>query len=540
MNSENSLSIHSSFTRQGINGVRKQPIKNNLSDIPDVLFDKITSFLSLDENVNLLNVSKYFEARTVTSFKKKNNLTRIENMAAVFSHRELKAELEGFYNRLEASKVNLVLLEIQQADKIELEQTFQLEKTFGSKKLTRQVSHLQQMERMERTFMDHFGELWALVRKHITVEQFKQQRDLFNIRAPSKINFGLVPAESASEFGLLEKQQTSFFAINEMLAKHGIGYFPLVEHFFYNMPSEQFRQISITEFSFCIECLLKKNQMARAVTFVNTLIKKHSTLDEIKVAEMQGLHSLIIDFYENRGDLSGAIEALKVISKKFKLASIYHLNKIITLAIKKYDKQAISDIFNFFQVAKLDLCSQEALRIKEELKIGVRKLPIDKMIHFLDVVPQKWMKAAILEKICQKLLKEKQVQEISDAIEKQREYITGEKGFDLIYAILMGETEHLSVSEQVIVNLKREIGKMSSITQNQYRTGIQARYLDRKATGNAYFTILSTLLMKLFFKNGDRDLAVELIKRMDGNERKRWAPALLRFPVKRNIIPSKL
>lgn len=534
------------------------PNQNILSKMPEDLFHEITSYLLPEDCAHLMTVSKYFENRTVESFRS-NRLSQIYNMSRVFKN-EFKPRFEKFCNKLEKSGKLTNILALQRESKIEFEQESKLKESL---RLIEPVQQASRVQKIEQTFMDSFGKLWLLVRSRITVVHFKEQRALFNGGSPNcKIDFAAVLPESLPSFYLLENQHSSFSGIKEMVKKHGTRYFSLVEQFFYKISSQNFNEIPVQEFSFFIESLLKENQLIKAIKFANALIRRHSNPDGIKTAEKQILHRLIIEFYQKKGDLPEIVKALKMISEEFKLSSLKHLNTVIALMLEKNEKEAILDILSFFQVGSLDLCSEEARRIKEELRMVINQLrnssnsrdgKVGKMIELINFIPQKGMQAVILEEICQWLLNEEdyvenlEIRSLSESIKKeienQHSYIMREVGGDLTYVILTNQTEQLCMLKQDLTNLKLEINKkLDSAVQEQYRkrTPEKEKISRRQSKADMYFNRLSSFLMDLFLKKEDYVLSSELFKTIDKEQKPKYVHRLLMLAAKKGTYGNAL
>lgn len=401
---------------------KAKPLQDNLSKITEDLFVHITSYLPKEDVKRLICTSKNLEKITIKSFEI-NTLHSVRSMSEALERLIPQEKLIQFQNELMDSSLIL-----QQESKLEYVQNLKINRFPVSTKSAKSV--YSRLQKIEQVFMESFSKLWVLTREHITVKEFRKQEGLFNSKSPNcRINFASLSSlstECKPYFDLLEKiDYDSLAEVEKLLNEHGSRYFPLIEQFLYNMPSDKFRGLChyFILLPLC-ECLLKEDRLTEALDFVNKLTRKHYPNNMLNTSNIP-LYGEIINFYDGKQDLFGAIRAIKIISKDFKLASMQYLHKVILLAFIKSDKQGVLDILDFFQVASLDPSSIEASIIKDQLKLAINwRLALNSYtnsemlqcitntISFIDVFPEGEMRVIILETICQYLLNQKEYREL--------------------------------------------------------------------------------------------------------------------------------
>lgn len=456
----------------------KSPTQKNLHNIPNEILGQITSYLSKQDVVGLSIGNRDFKVLTTASVES-NNFNRIYHMSHILakSSKIPQLELEEFYNKLkESAKPAASLLEIEQH------------------------------------YTNSLVKLLTLTRKYMTPQYFREQRELFNAKSPDcVIDFASVSSDCVFDFDLLENHQAdSLWEIQKIIRKYGMRYFSLAEQFFYKMSNEEFKALDEEDFEFIIECLLRDNQLTKAVNFSHALIRKHLIPNEIRRPYWHPLYMAIVIFYlVEKNDLSGAVTAFKTIAREFRQISMDYLSLFIILALQENNNRVISDIFDFLNLANLDPQSNDALIIKNELKQVVidtldPSIGIAKTLKLIDAIPQKEIQALIVETVVQLILNnnvykrnltEKEIERIQNSLKKQANSIMKDRENDS-HSRLKNDNfvKRISQNNYLTRLAKINLKKNEKIKNRQQMTKLRQRQL----RNNSYTKLLYRFLVDLF------------------------------------------
>lgn len=279
-------------------------ISNNFQHLPSVLFEKVTSFISYEDSVNLSRVNHKFKELTTQS-SQKNNSNRLVHLTRILSESGKLSEIEHkeFFSKLNFTSTKLLEIDLN--------------------------------------FIDSLIELWKLTKKCMII------KDLFASLSPD-----LTPD--------FDQMLDSPLAIRRMVKKYGTRYFSVIKQFFYDVSNEEFNKTN-SEMKILIE-----NKLEKTVVSANDLTKNRisSNLNKNDVCK---LHAIIVNFYVKKENLSGVVRALKATPKDFRCSSMNHLNKVITCALQKNDNKTVLEILNFYKIADLDLCNDDLSIMRHQL-----------------------------------------------------------------------------------------------------------------------------------------------------------------------------
>lgn len=475
--------------------------KNNLYTVSDDIFKKIMSYLPIRDCASLRAVKSISESDRILQIHKEKFSDQISALGSVLSCNISESE-----NLKESSQSTNIPLITQQAWKL--------------------IESTDNLQEMEQHFMEFLGKLLNLTRESenkITAEHFEQQKQKFsnsayyfdllknlylNLDSSEEYEIHRNPSgNNANDPNLIKKFGDSFSTI-QLLKKQGTTYFPLIEQFFYNMPSSLFQRLSDKFIMSFFKNFLETNQVTKAIDFCNALTKKHWTPEEIKDDYRHKLHTMIIKFCVAERDLSTAIEVLQAIlkSEDFRKTGLRSLSYVITLALEEAKYREISEFLEK-ELKNLELHNEKLMIIQDEFSTALSFLQmhinnsnqeIVKAIRFVSNLSQKKAQIITLETIMERLLgddnyrKDLSQKKIRKAIYNHTIKITVQQSMDSFF----GESEKEPEFE-----------------------ARKARYEEyKKLEENAYFKFLSSSMMELFLKKDSPLNAAALFSIMGDSE----------------------
>lgn len=431
--------------------------------LPDDLFKEIASYLPEREAVNLSIAHRSFKELTIKSIEL-NRSKRLRALTLILCKTDLipKSSLKNFCDDLKVLNVPSDILSDEQETKK------------SSESSAKSANH---MQAIEQEFMRSLINLSALTGLYIKRTYFEEQRKLFKTN-PSACAIDFVALSSCrSDFDLFEKD---YFLpglmtreIKEIVKAHGIWYLPILEESYDQMEDHYCQNITDEDVRPIVEALLNEGRLKKAVAFINKLIKRQVLIKSGSCSfwqdshQAQKLHSVIMHSYIEKGDLSGALRALKTISIDVKGASICCVPQVISLALQKNDYQAIVDLLAFYKDAanQLNLNDRKFYSKLPKFKDAIhsaclwdkyesRNQQIAKGLKLIQITPEESIQIDLLQ--CVEVLFRRKTDTVYAGIELSEVFASIKRQLDMIHKEKRRDVDADLLSSFIMEFLKKE------------------------------------------------------------------------------------